>query len=166
MSLFARLRPIRRKQYWPTALDCLGFRADGRVLTQLPAGHDGASDDPARTRVIRLDGNLRDDGRICEFRHRCNEVVHAGRRRVVLNLAGVEQADTKLVAILVAIMRRASEARVACEIRMSPCVRTWVTLCRAEPILQLPGAGEVVLSAPDDLPACKPQLANDTERSG
>jgi anti-anti-sigma regulatory factor len=91
--------------------------------------------DPTATRVISLTGDVRDGGRVHEFHRECQRSIHPGRRRVVLNLAGVADADTKLVASLVAALRRAWSSRVVCDIRVSPRLRDWIALCRVERLL-------------------------------
>ena len=93
-------------------------------------------DDATATRIISPSGSLRDSRRCRDFHHDCEQAVRPGRRRVVLNLTQVADADTKLVATLVAIARRARAAGVSYKILVSSRVRTWIALCRMERLLQ------------------------------
>lgn len=113
---------------------------DGRVPENQEAGSDRSlsvsRDDALSTRIISLSGSLRDDRIVRDFHHDCEEVVQPGRRRVVLDLTRVADADTKLVATLVAIARHARAAGVYCEIHASARVRAWIALCHMERLLQ------------------------------
>ncbi|MBL0926550.1 MAG: hypothetical protein IBJ11_02715 [Phycisphaerales bacterium] len=60
--------------------------------------------------------------------------------RIRLDLRGARESDSRLVACLVAICRRARNLRVAVEIRGSPEVRAWLEVCR------LPGLGALVVT--------------------
>jgi anti-anti-sigma regulatory factor len=53
----------------------------------------------------------------------------------VLDLSGVTDADTKLVAALVAALRRARAASVKITIIVSTTVYNWISVCRVDRFL-------------------------------
>ena len=93
--------------------------------------------DLARTQVIHLGRNARNDQVVLELDHEALELIHPGRRRVVLDLAAVEEADTRLVAVLVKALRRARSAQVLLELLVSAHVRAWLSLYRADGMFQV-----------------------------
>ncbi len=85
--------------------------------------------------VVRVGGNLRDAfvlRRLGEVASRCLQARPAG---VVLDLAAVNDADTRLVAELISIARMAHRARVGWRIRPSENLRHWITLYRLDRML-------------------------------
>ena len=87
------------------------------------------SDGMLRTRVISLSGRARDRHVITAFQEECENALRFGHRRVMLNLARVSDADTRLVAALIAFARRARDARVPVELEPSAHVQRRLALC-------------------------------------
>ena len=61
---------------------------------------------------LRACGDLTDWRALRGFQSRCEALIHAGTDRVVLDLSEVQQADTKLVACLLILLRRARNVNV------------------------------------------------------
>ncbi len=93
--------------------------------------------DALETQVMFVRGDLSDWRAVQRLHSHCETLVQPGRQRVVLNLASVDHADTKLVASLVALARRAQSAQVPFEIRPSSRLSHWIALCRVEQFLDL-----------------------------
>ncbi len=93
--------------------------------------------DALETQVMFVRGDLSDWRDVQRLHSHCETLVQPGRQRVVLNLASVDHADTKLVASLVALARRAQSAQVPFEIRPSSRLWHWIALCRVEQFLHL-----------------------------
>ncbi len=93
--------------------------------------------DALETQVMFVRGDLSDWRAVQRLHSHCETLVQPGRQRVVLNLASVDHADTKLVASLVALARRAQSAQVPFEIRPSSRLWHWIALCRVEQFLNL-----------------------------
>lgn len=93
--------------------------------------------DALETQVMFVRGDLSDWRAVQQLHSHCETLVQPGGQRVVLNLASVDHADTKLVASLVALARRAQSAQVPFEIRPSSRLWHWITLCRVEQFLNL-----------------------------
>jgi len=87
--------------------------------------------EPPSTRVVQLSGSLCRDSAIESLRRQCLEDIKASPRRLVLDLEHVEQVDTKFIACLVCLRRTAQAAGVHLELRLSPRVKDWLTLCKA-----------------------------------
>ena len=93
--------------------------------------------DALDTQVMFVRGDLSDWRAVQRLHRHCETLVQPGRQRVVLNLASVDHADTKLVASLVALAQRAQSAQVHFEIRPSSRLCHWIALCRVEQFLNL-----------------------------
>ncbi len=93
--------------------------------------------DALETHVMFVQGDLSDWRAVQRLHSYCETLVQPGRQRVVLNLASVDRADTKLVASLVALAQRAQSAQVTFEIRPSSRLWHWIALCRVEQFLNL-----------------------------
>ena len=91
--------------------------------------------DTSSTQLIVLSGDLRDPEALLEFHRRCQRLMQPGRRCIVCDLKRVACADTRLVASLVAVLRRARSAGVVLQLRVSPHVRNLIVLCRVEQLL-------------------------------
>ncbi len=99
-----------------------------------PTDHD-SSQDAMETRVVKVSGDLSDARAVQDLHRCCLALLNPRRRRVVLDLGGVRRADTKLVAGLVSLARRARSACVRLEIRPSAQVRKWIVLCKMNHLL-------------------------------
>ena len=146
--LWALVRNVRR--IIPHSKDTLADRR--RAATR-----HGTAD----TRVVDAVGNLRDTRVLQVFHRRCEGALNPAPRRVVVDLAGVTSADTKLVATLVLLRRRAHSEGVPLELTVSSRVYGWIALCQAEHLLR-PACAK--LSAAAGVSA--PGKARGQERSG
>jgi len=90
----------------------------------------------ADTRIVNATGDLRDTRVLQAFHRRCEEALNPGRRRVRVDLADVASADTKLVATLLVLWRRAKAVGVPVELTVSSRVYEWISLCQVQGSLQ------------------------------
>jgi anti-anti-sigma regulatory factor len=88
------------------------------------------------TQVVGAAGNLCETRVLQVFHRRCEGALSPTPRRVVLDLAGVTSADTKLVAALVLLLRRADSEGVPLELVAPARVRAWIALCQLEHLLR------------------------------
>lgn len=70
-------------------------------------------------------------------------VVACGRRmlashaeRLILDLRGVRQTDTRLIASLLLLRREGAESGKRVVFRVSRCVQSWANVCRVEALLK------------------------------
>ena len=71
-----------------------------------------------------------------EFQSRCEDALFSGPPLLVLDLTEVRSVDSKLVACLVVIARRARALAVSLEIKASVSVRGWMALCRLDALVR------------------------------
>lgn len=88
------------------------------------------------TRVVDAAGDLRDTRVLQVFHRRCEGTLNPAPRRVVVDLAGVTSADTKLVATLVLLLRRAHSEGVPLDLATPDRVNGWIMLCQVEHLLR------------------------------
>jgi len=88
------------------------------------------------THVVAAMGNLCDTQVLQGFHRRCERALNADCRRIRANLVGVQDANTKLIATLITIARRARSAGVPLELTVSDRMRSWITLYRLEQVLR------------------------------
>lgn len=88
------------------------------------------------SRVVSAAGNMCDSRLLRVFHRRCHHTLDSGPASVVVDLAGVTQANTRLVATLVAVLRRARAASVSLELIVSGVVHDWITICNVERFLR------------------------------
>ncbi len=95
------------------------------------------ADDRAETctRIIRVSGDLRLRSTLAALHQQSDAAICPGQRRVVLDLAEVDAADSRLVAELVSIARRARRFGVELDLRLSRGIDTWVRIFRLERVL-------------------------------
>lgn len=91
--------------------------------------------DPELAPVVRLGGDLRNDEAVAGLYRQVVRLVSAGLSRVVVDLQGVVSADSRLVATLVNLHRRARAGRVALELHVSQRLRDWIRVYRADWLL-------------------------------
>lgn len=65
----------------------------------------------------------------------CKDRLAERPARLRLDLTGVERADSKLVACLVAVRRLAIASGTTLELRTSRAVRTWIGICHVDGVL-------------------------------
>jgi ABC-type transporter Mla MlaB component len=90
--------------------------------------------EPAQAIVI--DGDLRNIDRVRAFWQLTLEILEDEPSAVWLNLTKVLEADTKLAACLVAILRRAQEHETTVYIVGSNAVQEILKLCKVPPLKQ------------------------------
>jgi ABC-type transporter Mla MlaB component len=91
------------------------------------------SADDLKPLVIRPVGDMTSCEQVGVLFQRCRRVIgEAGRRAVVLDLLDVGQADTKLVACLVAVYQMSRDSSVRLEMRASRVVLDLFELCRLQ----------------------------------
>ena len=100
-------------------------RQHGNQDAKPPQAHGG--EEP---QFVTVSGDLRDSKAVRAFHQRCKALIASGPRQVALNLSGVDQADTKLVAALVLIACLARSADIAVNIQVSSTLREWIAVCR------------------------------------
>ena len=81
-------------------------------------------------------GDLRDSRAVQEFYRQCHVLIASEPQRAVLNLSNVADADTKLVAVLLLVVRLSRIARVPLRILASENLRAWIAVCGVEPLLR------------------------------
>ena len=109
----------------------LGRAERGRMALENTAAPPG----PRETRVIEAGGDLRDTRVLQGFQRRCERALVPGSQRVALDLEKAADANTRTIATLVTIVRRARSAGVPLELTVSGRVRGWITLYRLERML-------------------------------
>lgn len=97
------------------------------------------ADDRAETctRIIRVSGDLKEPSRLASLHESVAAAILPGRRHVVVDLAEVEAGDSRLVAELVSIARRARRFGVRLDLRLSRGIDAWVRIFRLERVLPL-----------------------------
>lgn len=103
-------------------------------------GSRAVASDAERSFLVRASGDLTDCRVLRRFQARCEALLHARIDHVVLDLSEVEQADTKLVACLLVVLRRARSVGVRLEVCCSHTVNEWLAFCRLTQLLQ-PSSG-------------------------
>lgn len=124
----------------------------GRQQQRNATGRHGTMD----TQVVDATGDLCDTRVLRVFHRRCEEALSPGRRCLVVDLADVTSADTKLVATLVTLLQRAQALGVPLELIVSSRVYGWITLCRVERLLR-PTRGQRRTGMDSKAPAEVPQ---------
>ena len=84
----------------------------------------------------QVSGDLRDSRVVQEFYRQCHALITSEPQRVVVNLSNVADADTKLVAVLLLVVRLSRIARVPVRILASENLRAWIAVCGVEQLLQ------------------------------
>ncbi len=68
------------------------------------------------------------------------EMTDAGVPRMTLDLRGVEQADSALMAAIVLLARRCQKQGLRVYVRCSQSVRAWLELCRLDGLVDVAAA--------------------------
>ena len=82
--------------------------------------------------VVKAGCNLCTCRDLLAFHRRCRSQLRSGISPLELDLTEVEHADTKLIACLVDLQRTACDCSAQMEIKSSPVVRRWASLCHLE----------------------------------
>jgi anti-anti-sigma regulatory factor len=90
----------------------------------------------AGPRVVDACGDLRETSVLQEFCRRCESTMDSGPRHLVVDLSHVTRANTKLVAALVLLLRRARVEGVTLDFEVRGPIRQWIALCHVEHLLR------------------------------
>ncbi len=146
-----RQRSLNRRAREPVSQDRHGLHPDSACDAQRRAGKPptlraalrpddargtDSQQDTSGTCILRLSRGRCNDEDLRRLRDFCRQCVRPGRRRVVLDLSHVWQADTRLVAMLVYVLRLARRAHVRLELRRSPELDALLDLCGVRHLLQ------------------------------
>ena len=85
--------------------------------------------------VLRPLGDLNDAQRVKQFYRACETLINQHVERVVLDLSGVDEVDTKLLAALVVLRRKATAAAVDLRVYTSQSVYEWLQVCRIDQLI-------------------------------
>lgn len=86
--------------------------------------------------LLAASGDLSNSRALSEFHRRCEALIAARPPQASLDLTKVERADTKLVAVLLLVVRLARSAHVVLDIRVSSRLRQWIAVCKADQLLR------------------------------
>lgn len=76
--------------------------------------------------TIAAGGDLRDGAGVARLHATAAELLERRARSLVIDLSGIELADTKLIAALIVIRREARRAGTRLTVRHSPAVLRWL----------------------------------------
>lgn len=85
---------------------------------------------------IRPGAGVADSVVIERLRKDCLAAINSGQPIVQIDLQEVRQANTKLVACLLLVLRAARSAGVRLTVHMSQQVRTWLRVCAVESLFR------------------------------
>lgn len=91
--------------------------------------------------AVSAEGDLTQDHAVTTFLQAARSRV-AKSSHLLLDLSGVEVADSRLVASLVAIELSARRDNCALDVRTSPVVDAWLRVCRLDQLLHLESCDE------------------------
>ena len=75
--------------------------------------------------LLKAPADLTDCQALKAFYYQCSTAIRSRPGRIVIDLSGVESADTKLMACLVIIERDADRRAIKCSVIASVSVRAW-----------------------------------------
>ncbi len=91
--------------------------------------------------VLRPLGDLNDAKKVKQFYRACETLLNQRVERVVLDLSGVDKVDTKLLAALVVLRRKATSEGLDLRVYTSPSVYEWLQVCRIDQLIDHSDAG-------------------------
>lgn len=89
---------------------------------------------------LMLEGDAASDDAVFALVASGRRVLASGARNIFLDLRGVHEADTRLIASLVLLHREARRKGKRVVLRTSRCVCEWARVCRVEGLLNLVAA--------------------------
>jgi ABC-type transporter Mla MlaB component len=107
-----------------------------------PRAHGRSAARGPRNITLRASGDMTQWDAVQAFATKCAGTLQAGAAGksaaapVVIDLAQVDRADTKLIACLVCTLSTARQSDRAVQFRFSPAVQAWVTLCGLDAVLR------------------------------
>ena len=114
-----------------------------RLWTRHPSGEPAGSAAAGlatsnRPIVVTAPARMTDWRAVQDFRHRCESSLQRAPKRIILDLTLVQAADTKLVACLVTVLRRARARSTVVEIRPSGTVRALADIYKLGTLFSAP----------------------------
>ena len=85
--------------------------------------------------IIRAPEDLSEEEAVRVIHARAREAIAAGATTLMVDLADVIRADTKIVACLVVLRRMARRSGCALDVRLSPAVAAWTGVCRLQQVI-------------------------------
>ena len=92
--------------------------------------------------VLRPLGDLNDSKKVKQFYRAAETLMNQQVERVVLDLTGVEEVDTKLLAAMIVLRRKATENGVDLRVYTSPSVYEWLQVCRIDQLIDHKDSGK------------------------
>jgi len=86
--------------------------------------------------LIRAPEDLSEEEAVRVIHARAREAIAAGATTLMVDLADVIRADTKIVACLVVLRRMARRSGCALDVRLSPAVAAWTGVCRVQQVIR------------------------------
>lgn len=86
--------------------------------------------------IIRAPEDLSEEEAVRVIHARAREAIAAGATTLMVDLADVLRADTKIVACLVVLRRLAQRSGCALDVRLSPAVAAWTGVCRLQQVIR------------------------------
>jgi ABC-type transporter Mla MlaB component len=93
-------------------------------------------DIPPGTVVIRASDDLAEEEAVRVIHAQAREAIAGGATMLLVDLAEVIRADTKIVACLVVLRRMAQRSGCALDVRLSPAVAAWTGVCRVQQVIR------------------------------
>jgi anti-anti-sigma regulatory factor len=109
----------QRHQMWPEG--SFGHGPPIRIVSRMGTGH-----------VMVAAADMTSSDQVRDLFNRCRKMLRQGVRHMVIDLHGVEAADTKLVACLVVVYQMARSASARLEICLSNAVLEVARMCRLD----------------------------------
>jgi ABC-type transporter Mla MlaB component len=108
-----------------------------RTARRAPTTREHPSIGEARRRIAAPARDMTHSEHVKELAGECRRLIRRpDTATLVIDLADVEQADTKLVACLVGVYRLASARAVSMEMILPRVVQDLVAVCRLEPLIE------------------------------
>lgn len=90
---------------------------------------------PANAVVITAADDLAEEEAVRLIHAQAREAIASGATLLMVDLADVIKADTKIVACLIVLRRMARRSGCALDVRLSPAVAAWTGVCRVQQVI-------------------------------
>lgn len=90
--------------------------------------------DTTSVKWVRVVGDMTSADAVVEIAGRLRSAC-VSISRLIIDASNLHELDTKFIALLVDLYRRAKSCGIAVEILASPAVRKWLTICRLESLV-------------------------------
>lgn len=104
-------------------------------------------------RITCLASDLTDAERLLEFGDIASAALASNISTLIIDLRQVNSADSKLVGLLLQLIRIARARRVRLRLYISAAVDTWITVCRVDRFFARTSVGTDHSDSPDHMPA-------------